>query len=47
MADNYLEKRQEEIGKAATVSNRPSLETLIRRNRSVRGFDLYESIRLT
>ena len=39
MADNYLEKRQEEIGKAATVSNRPSLETLIRRNRSVRGFD--------
>ena len=39
MADNYLEKRQEEVSKAATVSNRPALETLIRRNRSVRGFD--------
>ncbi|MBO4605026.1 MAG: nitroreductase family protein [Bacteroidales bacterium] len=39
MADNYLEKRQEEISRAATVSNRPSLETLIRRNRSVRGYD--------
>lgn len=39
MADNYLEKRQEEISRAARVSNRPSLETLIRRNRSVRGYD--------
>lgn len=38
MADNYLEKRQEEVSRGATVSNRPSLETLVRRNRSVRGY---------
>ena len=42
MADNYLEKRQQEIAEAQkTVVRRtsPSLDTLLHRNRSYRGFD--------
>ena len=43
MADNYLEKKYEEVfGRGAgarTIANRPSLETLLRRNRSYRGYD--------
>ena len=43
MADNYLEKRQAEIaeGGARKVVRRtnPSLDTLLHRNRSYRGYD--------
>lgn len=49
MADNYLEKRYEEIfgtggGKnsgagAKALSSKPTLETLLRKNRSFRGYD--------
>lgn len=42
MADNYLEKRQEELSeKKRTVVRRsnPSLTTLLHRNRSYRGYD--------
>ena len=42
MADNYLEKRAEEInsGKKSTAGpKRASLDTLVRLNRSVRGYD--------
>ena len=45
MADNYLEKRFDEVfgpdAKKKTVVRRtnPSLDTLLRRNRSVRGYD--------
>ena len=43
MADNYLEKRYEEVfGKAAgqkKAPQRPSLDTLLLHNRSYRGFD--------
>ena len=44
MADNYLEKKYDEVfGSGAssrrTIANRPSLESLMRRNRSYRGYD--------
>lgn len=42
MADNYLEKRQEELARAQKKTvhrSNPSLDTLLRRNRSYRGFD--------
>lgn len=41
MADNYLEKRAEELRnpRAKVVRNHPSLETLLKRNRSYRGYD--------
>ena len=43
MADNYLEKRYEEVNSGAAARaltpHKPSLESLARRNRSVRGYD--------
>ena len=42
MADNYLEYRQEEIAqsrKTVVHRNSPSLDTLLHRNRSYRGYD--------
>ena len=42
MADNYLEKRQEELAhykKKVIHRSNPSLDTLLHRNRSYRGFD--------
>jgi len=42
MADNYLEKRYEEVfghGKAAVRTKGPGLETLMRKNRSYRAYD--------
>lgn len=41
MADNYLEKRAEELRnpRPKVVRNHPSLETLLKRNRSYRGYD--------
>ncbi|MBQ9893610.1 MAG: nitroreductase family protein [Bacteroidales bacterium] len=42
MADNYLEKRQEELAGARKKTVRrggPSLDTLLHRNRSYRGYD--------
>ena len=42
MADNYLEYRQEEIAQARKTvvrRNGPSLDTLLHRNRSYRGYD--------
>ena len=43
MADNYLEKRQAEIAEGSTRKvvrrTNPSLDTLLRRNRSYRGYD--------
>lgn len=41
MADNYLEKREQEVkeGKVKVVRNHPSLESLLKRNRSYRGYD--------
>ena len=41
MADNYLEKRAEELRnpRHKVVRNHPSLETLLKRNRSYRGYD--------
>lgn len=42
MADNYLEKRQEELAqtrKTVVRRNSPSLDTLLHRNRSYRGYD--------
>ncbi len=42
MADNYLEKRQEELASASKrviKRNHPSLDTLLHRNRSYRGYD--------
>ena len=44
MADNYLEKRYEEVfgsssSRPASVAGKPSLETLLRHNRSYRGYD--------
>ena len=42
MADNYLEKREAEIAaqrKKVVVRKNPSLDTLLHRNRSYRGFD--------
>ena len=41
MADNYLEKRQQELAekRPKVVRNHPSLESLLKRNRSYRGYD--------
>ncbi len=41
MADNYLEKRAEELRnqRPKVVRNHPSLESLLKRNRSYRGYD--------
>lgn len=42
MADNYLEKKFEQMGggrKVTVRKNYPSLDTLLHRNRSTRGFD--------
>ena len=42
MADNYLEKRQEELSaqqRKVVKRNTPSLDTLLHRNRSFRGYD--------
>ena len=41
MADNYLEKKMEEMGQVRpkVVRNHPSLESLLKRNRSFRGYD--------
>jgi nitroreductase len=42
MADNYLEKRQEELArsqKKVVKRSAPSLDTLLHRNRSYRGYD--------
>jgi nitroreductase len=41
MADNYLEKKEQELKERRPVvrRNNPSLDTLLRRNRSYRGYD--------
>ena len=41
MADNYLEKRQQELAekRPKVVRSHPSLESLLKRNRSFRGYD--------
>ena len=41
MADNYLEKRQQEVAerRPKVVRPHPSLESLLKRNRSYRGYD--------
>ena len=41
MADNYLEKKMEAMGQVRpkVVRNHPSLESLLKRNRSCRGYD--------
>ena len=41
MADNYLEKRQQELAdrRPKVVRPHPSLESLLKRNRSYRGYD--------
>ena len=41
MADNYLEKRQQELAdrRPKVVRSHPSLESLLKRNRSYRGYD--------
>lgn len=41
MADNYLEKRAQELAewRPRVVRNHPSLESLLKRNRSYRGYD--------
>ena len=42
MADNYLERRQQELAssqKKVVVRNHLSLDTLLHRNRSYRGYD--------
>ena len=41
MADNYLEKKEQELRERRPVvrRNNPSLDTLLRRNRSYRGYD--------
>ena len=41
MADNYLEKRQQELAdrRPTVVRPHPSLESLLKRNRSYRGYD--------
>ena len=41
MADNYLEKRAEELRnpRPKVVRNHPSLESMLKRNRSYRGYD--------
>ena len=42
MADNYLEKRQQELAekRPKVVHNHPSLDSLLKRNRSYRGYDV-------
>ncbi|MBO4446764.1 MAG: nitroreductase family protein [Bacteroidales bacterium] len=47
MADNYLEYRQEELEKAHKTTIRrtnPSLDTLLHRNRSYRGYDISRKV---
>ena len=46
MADNYIENRMEEVraGKPRIVRNHTSLDTLLKRNRSHRGYDSSEKI---
>ena len=46
MADNYLEKRQQELTQARpkVVRAHPSLESLLKRNRSYRGYDPARSV---
>lgn len=46
MADNYLEKRAEELRnpRPKVVRNHPSLETLLKRNRSYRGYDAARAV---
>lgn len=49
MADNYLERRMEELSQAAAKAvprrtNAPSLDTLLHRNRSYRGFDVNRKV---
>ena len=41
MADNYLEKRQQELAerRPKVVRPHPSLDSLLRKNRSYRGYD--------
>ena len=42
MADNYLERKQEALEnrrKTVVKRNAPSLDTLLHRNRSYRGYD--------
>jgi len=41
MADNYLERREQELreSRPKVVRTHPSLESLLKRNRSYRGFD--------
>lgn len=46
MADNYLEKRAEELRnqRLKVVRNHPSLESLLKRNRSYRGYDAARAV---
>ena len=46
MADNYLEKRAEELRnpRRKVVRNHPSLESLLKRNRSYRGYDASRAV---
>ncbi len=46
MADNYLEKRAEELRnpRPKVVRNHPSLESLLKRNRSYRGYDASRAV---
>ena len=46
MADNYLEKRQQELAerRPKVVHAHPSLESLLKRNRSYRGYDASRTV---
>ena len=46
MADNYLEKRQQELAekRPKVVRHHPSLESLLKRNRSYRGYDASRAV---
>ena len=46
MADNYLEKRAEELRnpRPKVVRNHPSLESMLKRNRSYRGYDASRAV---
>ena len=46
MADNYIEKREQELREARpkVVRNHPSLESLLKRNRSYRGYDASRTV---
>ncbi|MGN0202834.1 MAG: nitroreductase family protein [Candidatus Cryptobacteroides sp.] len=47
MADNYLEKRYAEVnGGGRTAYSNPSIDTLLARNRSVRGFKKDEAVKI-